>query len=275
MSRLLRTLRNAGAILTLLTCGVASVQAQRRHAADIDRGGVPEWKEDLEVPLDVFRFVRVQYTGNRYRRWGGEGDFWETDSPDADYNLAFRLHEMTSMRVFDRMTTIRLDDPRLIDYPFIYAVEPGYMTINDEEAQALRKYLLGGGFFMLDDFWGVREGENAADQIKKAFPDRDFEELPLDHPVFHCVFDMKQKPQVPGIGVWHRWGVTYERPDARDVDYRAMYDDKGRMMVIYCHNTDNGDGWEREGEDAEYFARFSEKQAYPLMINILFYTMTH
>jgi len=279
MSRLLRTLRIAGCVLAL-ACTVASASAQRRHAREVERGGVPEWKEDPEVPRDMFHFVRIEYTINPNSRrgwggWGGEGPAWHTDAPDADFNLAFRLHEMTSMRVFDGMTTFPLDDPRLNDYPFIYMVEPGSLLITDSEAVILRKYLLGGGFLMLDDFWGVREGENAADQIKKAFPEREFEELRLDHPVFHCVFDLKEKPQVPGIRMWERTGLTYERQDAREVDYRAMYDDKGRIMVIFCHNTDNGDGWEREAEDPEYFKLFSEKQAYPLMINILFYAMTH
>ena len=44
---------------------------------------------------------------------------------------------------------------------------------------------------------------------------------------------------------------------------------------IACHNTDNGDGWEREGENQYYFKEFSEKKAYPLGINIIYYAMTH
>lgn len=69
-------------------------------------------------------------------------------------------------------------------------------------------------------------------------------------------------------------GITWERPDAREVHYKAIYDDKGRMMAIICHNTDLGDGWEREGEN-EWYHEFSEKKAYPLGINIVFYAMTH
>lgn len=276
MIRLLRTLRKAGSVIALLCLvATASAQRERRHAADVDRSGVPEWKEDLEVPRDMFYFARIEYTSNGYGRWGWEGAPWHTDAPDADYNLAFRLHEMTSLRVYDGITSFPLTDPRLNDFPFIYMVEPGHLFISDEDAAILRKYLLGGGFLMLDDFWGVREGENAFDQIRKALPDHELVELKLDHPVFHSVFDMKEKPQVPGIHAWERWGLTYERQDAKNVDYRAIYDDKGRMMVIFCHNTDNGDGWEREGENEEYFTRFSEKMAYPLMINILVYTMTH
>lgn len=63
--------------------------------------------------------------------------------------------------------------------------------------------------------------------------------------------------------------------DGRDMHVRAWLDDHQRIMVIATHNTDNGDGWEREGEDIEYFRTFSEPRAYPLAINIVFYLMTH
>ncbi len=59
------------------------------------------------------------------------------------------------------------------------------------------------------------------------------------------------------------------------VHYKGIYDDKGRLMAIICHNTDLGDGWEREGEDEEYFHEFSEKKSYPMGINIVTYAMTH
>ena len=56
---------------------------------------------------------------------------------------------------------------------------------------------------------------------------------------------------------------------------KGIFDDKGRMMAIICHNTDVGDGWEREGMDEGYFKEFSEKWSYPLGINIVTYAMTH
>ena len=112
----------------------------------------------------------------------------------------------------------------------------------------------------------------------RLLPDRDPVELPLEHPIFHCVYDLKEKPQIPGISIALRnkgTGITWEREDAKFPDYRAIYDDEGRIMVMICHNTDLGDGWEREGEDEWYFREFSEKKAYPLGINIVFYAMTH
>ena len=90
---------------------------------------------------------------------------------------------------------------------------------------------------------------------------------------------MKEKPQIPNFETGEasqvNGGITWERYDAKTPHYRAIFDDKGRMMVIICHNTDNGDGWEREGVYEYYFREFSEKKAYPLGINIVFYAMTH
>jgi hypothetical protein len=79
-----------------------------------------------------------------------------------------------------------------------------------------------------------------------------------------------------GIAAEYRGGqVRYRYSDEREVHYRAITDDKGRIMVLCCHNTDLGDGWEREGENQYYFNQFSEKWAYPMGINIIFYAMTH
>jgi hypothetical protein len=116
-----------------------------------------------------------------------------------------------------------------------------------------------------------------AEEIQKVFPDKKWVELPLTHPIYSIVFQIKAKSQVPGISYWERsGGDTSERgADSREVHHRAIFDDQGRMMIIATHNMDNGDGWEREGESTEYFKRFSEKISYPLGINIIVYSMTH
>jgi len=167
-----------------------------------------------------------------------------------------------------------LTDPDLFNYPFIYIVEPGNLYFSEQDVTALRRYLTNGGFLMVDDFWGEEEWLNFYTEIKKVFPDLDPEELPLSHPIFHCVYDLKKKPQIPSIG--HAMsGYTSERWDSDTPHYRGIFDDDDRMMVIICHNTDLGDGWEREGENEYYFREFSEKYAYPLGINIVTYAMTH
>lgn len=251
-------------------------EARTARAADPD--AAPNWTNNPAFKKDVFVFARLQYGSYGYRRRGGG---WATDFPDADLNLSFRLQQMTSMKVDPDGIVLEITDKRLFDHPFVYMVEPGGLSFTDEEAKILRKYFLNGGFMMVDDFWGEAEWENFYTEIKKVFPDREPVELEMDHPIFHTVFDIrlpKNKMQVPNIGLgtesqYH--GVTWERTDAQDVHFKGIFDDKNRMMVFIAHNTDNGDGWEREGENEYYFREFSEKKAYPLGINVIFYAMTH
>jgi hypothetical protein len=271
-----RKLAIVGLIAALLATGLAWAQYDRRGRNRFrgdrfdpnDRRGVPDWEVDPEFKSDVFTFVRVRYGG--YGRGGG----WATDYPDSDLNFSFRLQQLTSLKVSPQPKVLELTDDELFDHPFIYLIEPGGLVFSDEEVAALRRYLLNGGFLMVDDFWGEYEWDNFYREIKRVFPDREPEELPLEHPIFQCVYKLTEKPQVPSIG-WLRSGRTYERWDAQTPHYKAIHDDKGRMMAIICHNTDLGDGWEQEGENEEYFRLFAEKWSYPLGINIVFYAMTH
>lgn len=243
---------------------------------DSNSTGTPNWTNAPGFEKDVFTFVRIRYT-SAWRGWANGG--WETDLPDSDLNLSFRLQQVTSLKVDPNGRVLELTDPELFRYPWIYMVEPGGLELQEAEIPILRKYLLNGGFLMLDDFWGEAAWQNVEYEMARVFPDRKFVELALDHPLYHCVFDIKSKGQVPNIrlGVESQWngGVTWEREDAQEVHHRVLFDDKGRIMVIATHNTDNGDGWEREGESDYYFHNFSEKIAYPLGINIIFYAMTH
>ncbi|QDV63218.1 DUF4159 domain-containing protein [Crateriforma conspicua] len=276
------------AILLVMLSAVAFSQSRRwrggsgygwggRDWRDAGRNGVPEWETDPDFETDLFTFVRI-----RYESWGGRGGRWATDYRDSDLNFSLRLHQLTSLKVNPEPIVLDLTDDRLFDYPFIYMIEPGELYFRDDEVTALRKYCYNGGFLMVDDFWGDREYQNLAEQLRRVFPDRTPSEVPLEHEIFHNVYDLKEKPQVPAIGQARRRAdgsiETWERSWNNDTEtphYRAIYDDAGRIMVFICHNTDLGDGWEREGEDPWYFNEFSVKKAYPLGINIVTYAMTH
>lgn len=244
--------------------------------------GTPNWTNPPGFEKDVFTFARIRRDGSRFGRLSAGP--WSTDFPDSDLNLSFRLQQVTSLRVDPDGRVLRLSEPDLFNYPWIYMVEPGSLQLREEEIGPLRKYLLNGGVLMADDFWGELQWQVFEGQIKRVFPERDFVELDMTNQLFHCVFDLrvpKNKLQTPNVGQGVRSqenGVTWEYHDGeecRNVHFRALYDDKGRIMVFAAHNTDNGDGWEREGEDDYFFHQFSEKRAYPLAINVIFYLMSH
>jgi hypothetical protein len=275
------TLLSAAAILA------AGAGLAQRSARDYDQelgGNAPTWKVEEPFRKDVFTIVRIKsHVDGRhgFGRGSNPEERWRIDAPDSDLNFSFRLQQVTSIKVNPEGKFLSITDKELFDYPFIYIVEPGRLTFTAEEVPVLRRYLLNGGFLMCDDFWGDRDWENFSQELKLIFPEREAKELPLDHPIFHCVFDLKEKPQVPGVdwGTSSEFtGITYERrrgPGAETVHYRAIVDDKDRIMVLICHNTDLGDGWEREGDNEYYFKHFSEPKAYPMGINIIFYAMTH
>jgi hypothetical protein len=247
---------------------------------------VPMWTNAPGFEKDVFTFCRLRYvSGTRGRSIGT----WITDFPDSDMNLSFRLQQMTSLKVSPDGRFLRINHKDLHDYPWIYMVEPGRLTLDEEEVKILRDYLTNGGFLMADDFWGDVQWQNFEHEIKKVLPNRDFIELDMSHPIFHTVFDIrvpKQQLQTPN---WYQavqsiqpghpyFGMTWESragSGSEEMHVRAILDDKGRIMVIATHNCDNGDGWEREGQNDDFFHNFSEKRAFPLGINIIVYAMTH
>ncbi len=241
------------------------------------RAGVPNWDRDEELPNDMFTFARIQYD-SWGGGWRGRGK-WSVDYPESDLNMSFRLQQLTSLKVDPEGTVLNLNEDKLFNYPFIYIIEPGQLYFSESEVKSLRKYLLNGGFLMVDDFWGEVEWKNFERQFRRVFPSRKIVDLPIEHELFQCVFPLKQKPQVPNPRTAMQGasrGITWERWDAQTPNYRGVYDDHGRLMVVICHNTDLGDGWEEESRAGEwYFKEFSEPKAYPMGINIIFYSMTH
>jgi hypothetical protein len=245
--------------------------------------GTPDWTNEPGFEKDVFTFVRIR-RDEEHESSGSAGSWW-TDFPDSDLNLSYRIQQMTSIKVDPDARVLNLTEKELFDYPWIYMVEPGSLILRQEEVPILRQYLLNGGVLMADDFWGDTQWEVFHHQMKRVLPERDFTELPMDHPIFHCIFDLKgpkNSLQTPNVRTGQRSQnpphITWEYHDGEEcteMHVRAILDDKGRIMVIATHNTDNGDGWEREGEYEYFFREFSEKRAFPLGINIIFYLMTH
>jgi hypothetical protein len=249
------------------------------HSVDL-----PVWTNSPQFVKDVFTFTRVIFkSAPGGPSWLG----WINDYPDADLNLSARLQQLTSMRTDPDCRVLKLTDPALGDYPFIFMSHPERMELRQQEITALQTYLSNGGALMADDFWGERSWNHFEAEMKRVLPGRAWAELPMEHPLFHCVFDLHgpvQNLQVPTLQLWRRsydpanpesFPSFFRGTGSREMHVRAWFDDKQHIMVLAIHNSDTGDGWEREGEDEVYFHQFSENRAYPLAVNALFYLMTH
>ena len=227
----------------------------------------------------AFLFCRIAFRNSPY----GDGNGWGVDYPRADINLTFRLSELTKTSVTRdpedgyNHVVLQLTDPLLYRCPFIMMTEPGGAFLDEAEAAALRDYGLKGGFLWADDFWGERAFDWWAGQVGKAFPPERYPivDVPLDHQLFHTLYDIQKIPQIPSIDFWAYTGQTSERGAESAVPHvRAIMDDDGRIMVLMTHNTDFGDAFEREGDDHRYFLKFAP-DGYAFGVNALVYSMTH
>ena len=129
--------------------------------------GTPNWTNDPEFEDDVFTFARVIY---KFDRSVASRMAWVNDYPDSDLNLSFRLQQLTSMKVDPDGRVLKLTNPELFEYPFIYMVKAGRMELRDEEVPILRKYLASGGALMADDFWGDYDWIHFESQIQRVLP---------------------------------------------------------------------------------------------------------
>ncbi len=272
-------------LILFVACAVV-VCASLAYAQFIFRGGGgfrrirPKWAtaDDFD---GSFNYCRGYYRSNR-REAGGLGA--DTDYPGADNNFSVRLGELTKVHVkMDAedqpdIVVVRLTDPLLFNCGILYMEDVGTARFAPDEVDALRAYLLKGGFLEVDDFWGTRAWDQWAEEIARVLPPGQYPifDITADHPLMHMMFNLDKVEQVSSIQFWRSTGGgTSERGfDSPHPNFRGIADANGRLMVVMAHNTDIPDTWEREGESAEYFARFSPN-GYALGVNIALYAMTH
>ena len=275
-------MRAASILFVILPVFLAAVSAQAEEAA--------ENQVQVFNPADL---TRITLARAEYDSVGGMGEAyyafegriwarWETDYPQAEHNFAKRLNELTRLTPAREPVQRRFTAPDLGDFPLLFMSDPGYMRFTREEAAALRAYLENGGFLWVDDFWGDAEWGAFERFMREVLPGTHWREVPLDHPIFHTVFEFDEMPQIPARSFAGRGGFTAEpawfhRYPAGSLEHASMrgyFDSEGQLMVIGTHNTDVFDGWEREAYGSWYFEEFST-QSYRLGVNVLTYVLTH
>ena len=235
----------------------------RADATQIQTVGVPR----------EFYFSRVFYNGRRSGFYGGRGS-WRTDFPRADQIfLSFIDRLVPNLDAFEQEFVVRLDDPDVRRFPFLYALEVGGMSLRPEEIQGLRDYLLAGGFLVIDDFWGDWEWARFEYEIRQVLPEYEIVDLPLDHKILTAFYEIDEIIQVPNVNSGCRGGRTDEGDNSFIPMVKGIHDSNGRLMVVINFNTDLGDAWEW-ADQACYPFEYS-KYAYEMGVNFIVYAMSH
>ncbi len=262
----------------LAVWGTLLAQKPFKEWPAIEYGNFPvpsDWNQKTEWTRARLRYPDVTgYPQFAPRYYSGElfPGYWTMDYPRSDRHLLAGVRRLTRIDTRSVEQVVSLDGTdEIYNWPVLYAVEVGHWLLPAEQAKQLRDYLLRGGFLMVDDFHGTQEWDVFVNSMRKVFPDRPIVDIADGDPIFHTLYDINEKFQVPGAQYFDS-GVTYEHGGV-EPHWRAIYDDKGRIMVAICHNMDLGDAWEHSDE-----ARYKEKWAslaYRIAMNYFVYDLTH
>ncbi len=160
-------------------------------------------------------------------KYKGGGDWYS--NPTALPNLIAYCNNNIDTRISAKPETVEVGSTDIFQYPFLHMTGHGNVFFSEEDVQNLRDYLLSGGFLHIDDNYGMEP--YVTKELKKAFPEREFIELPQNHPIFNIIYDFPQ-----GLPKIHEHDG--KRPQAFGLF------DKERLMVLFTYESDLGDGWE-------------------------------
>lgn len=266
----------------ILMCAAFGQRPFRQYPGyEYEIGAVPV-PPDWRVPGE-WTFARLMYPSQHlfypgeYPRpyhadwWDGRTD-WTIDYPRSDRHLSAAVRRLTRIQARSVEEPVDLrDGDEVYNWPWLYGVEVGHWDLTDAQAAKLRDFLLRGGFFMCDDFHGTMEWNIFLSGMKRVFPDRPIVDIENGSAIFHTIFDLDDRYQVPGEQFVYTHRV-YEK-DGFVPHWRGIYDDKGRIMVAICHDMDLGDSW--ENADNPLYPEKYTALGMRIGVNYIVYAMTH
>jgi hypothetical protein len=271
----------AGVILLVAVCAFQRPFRVYPSLEPYDDVALPDdWNEKAE-----WVFGRLMYPPHPHARFGrwirwqsGPPDWrlggtsWTQDYPRADRHFAQAIRRLTRIQARSVEQPVNLDDgDDVFNWPWLCAGEMGDWKLTAGQAKKLREYLLRGGFLMLDDFWGTEEWDRFEESMRLVFPDRQIVEIDSRDAIFHTIYDLDNRYQIPGEWALAR-GTTY-RNDGQVAHWRGIYDDRGRVVVALTFNSDVGDSWEW-ADDPHYPEKYSAL-GIRIGVDYVVYAMTH
>ncbi|HTW67224.1 MAG TPA: DUF4159 domain-containing protein [Bryobacteraceae bacterium] len=231
-----------------------------------------EWAFARLMYPSAHRFYAGEYPRPYHADWWDGRTDWTIDYPRSDRHLSAAVRRLTRIQARSVEEPVNLDDGNEVyNWPWLYGVEVGHWNLTDAQAAKLRDFLLRGGFFMCDDFHGTDEWNIFIASMSRVFPDRPIVDIENSNPIFHTIFDLDDRYQVPGEQFVYSHRV-YEK-DGYVPHWRGIFDDKGRIMVAICHDMDLGDSW--ENADNPLYPEKYTALGMRIGINYIVYAMTH
>ena len=195
----------------------------------------------------TFSIARLHY--------GGGGDWYS--NPSSLPNLLKYLESNTAISVIPTEVRIKLTDENANQFPFIYMTGHGNIRFTDEEIISLRTILMNNGFLHADDNYGMDISFRR--EMKRVFPNKEFVELPNDHPIFNSFYSFPN-----GLPKIHEH-------DSKPPQALALFENE-RMIVLYTYESDLGDGWEDQSVHQDPL--IIRESALKMGVNIIFYSLT-
>lgn len=194
------------------------------------------------------KVARLHYSG------GGDW-YWGSSSLP---NLLEFIRDNTDFPVDTIEREVKVMDPDLFKYPYLFATGHGTISFNEEERDRLREYLSAGGFLFINDSYGMES--SVKKELEALFPEREIVELPFDHQIYHSFYDFPNGP--PKI---------HEHDNKPPRGYAVILN--GRVVVYFLVESDIGDGW----EDQQVHNDPEDKRlsAFKMGLNILTYALLY
>jgi hypothetical protein len=244
-------------------------QSFRESNGIIDMDGERFAPEDPHEKAE-WTFARFHYDlGFEFGRFRFQR--WAADYPKSDRQFVVGVRRLTRIQARSTEHVIDAKGADIYEWPWLYVEDAGAWRLSEDQAARLREYLLRGGFLMIDDSHGDSEWQTFVDGMHMVLPGRPIEDLTNQDEILHVVYDLDDRVQIPGTRFI--WGHRPYTPDSAVPKWRAIRDEKGRILVAICHNSDVGDAW--EWADSPEYPERAASLAYRIGINYIIYGMTH
>lgn len=193
---------------------------------------MPSTIKKTQTSLLYVLFLCAAYSGFGQEvavlKYAGGGDWYA--NPTAVPNLIRFSNENNRTALLPKPKTVEADSEELLFYPILFMTGHGNVVFNEKAVVNLRNYLISGGFLHISDNYGL--DTSVRREMKKVFPELEFLEVPLDHPVYHQNFSFSQLPKI------------HEHDGKRAQGFGLFYNE--RLVCFYDYESDLSDGWEDE-----------------------------